>query len=85
MIEKTYNLCLKIGMVPIIVRKEVPGYVVNRLQFALLREAINLAVENVASVEDIDKAISYGLGLRWALMGPFLVFHLTSPKGLGKH
>jgi len=79
--EKVYNLCLEMGMVPIIVRKEVPGYVVNRLQFSIFREAVDLVLRGVASVEDIDKAVSYGLGLRWALMGPFLVFHLTSVPG----
>ncbi|MEM1546234.1 MAG: 3-hydroxyacyl-CoA dehydrogenase NAD-binding domain-containing protein [Candidatus Methanomethylicia archaeon] len=79
--QTVYNLCLRIGMMPIIVRKEVPGYVVNRLQFSILREAIDLVLKGVVSVEDIDKAISYGLGLRWALMGPFLVFHLTSVPG----
>ena len=79
--QRVYSLCLKIGMMPIVVRREIPGYVVNRLQFSILREAIDLVLRGVVSVEDVDKAISYGLGLRWALMGPFLVFHLTSVPG----
>jgi len=61
------------GQSPIVCRKEVPGFVLNRLQFALEREAFLLARMGVASVADIDRAVSEGLGLRWALIGPFLV------------
>ncbi len=58
--------------------KEVPGHVANRLQAALWREAINLVVEGVATVEDVDKAIVHGPGLRWAIMGPHMLFSLAS-------
>ena len=64
------------------VRKEVPGHVANRLQAALWREAISLVMEGVASVEDVDRAVSSGPGLRWALMGPHMLFSLAS-GGLG--
>ena len=64
--------------------KEVPGHVANRLQAALWREAINLVVEGVASVEDVDKAIVHGPGLRWAIMGPHMLFSLASGgEGIG--
>jgi 3-hydroxyacyl-CoA dehydrogenase len=62
-----------IGQSPIVCWKEVPGFVLNRLQFALEREAFALARAGVASVADIDLTVSDGLGLRWALIGPFLV------------
>ncbi len=62
--------------VPIRVRREVPGHLANRLTSALYREAVHLVAEGIASVEDIDKAVAYGPGLRWALMGPHLTYHL---------
>ena len=55
---------------------------VNRLQGALLCEAFNLVKEGIASAEDIDKAISEGLGLRWSFMGPFQTIHLNAPEGI---
>lgn len=61
--------------------KEVPGHIANRLQAAIWREAIHLAVEGVASVEDIDKAVAYGPGLRWAAMGPNTLLHLGGGPG----
>ena len=70
-----------IGKVPIELRKEVPGHVANRLQAALWREAIYLLAEDVASVKDIDAAISHGPGLRWALLGPHAAFHLGGGRG----
>ncbi len=73
--ETFYAAC---GKVTIRVQKEVPGHVANRLQAALWREAIHLVVEGVASVEDVDKAVSAGPGLRWSVMGPHLLFALGS-------
>lgn len=70
-----YESC---GKVTIRAQKEVPGHVANRLQAALWREAIDLVVEGVASVEDVDKAITAGPGLRWAVMGPHMLFSLGS-------
>ena len=66
------------GKVTIRVRKEVPAHVANRLQAALWREAVHLVAEGVASVEDVDKAVSAGPGLRWAVMGPHMLFSLAS-------
>ena len=70
-----YGRC---GKETIRLRKEVPGHVANRLQAALWREAIHLVLEGVASVEDVDKAIVHGPGLRWAIMGPHMLFDLAS-------
>ena len=67
---------------PLKLKKEIPGFVVNRLQGALLSEAFNLVKEGVSSAEDIDKAISEGLGLRWSFMGPFQTIHLNAPEGI---
>src|SRR5262249_10542268 len=66
---------------PIHIRREVAGHVANRLQAALWREAVSLAANGVASVADVDTAISDGPGLRWALMGPHLTFHLAGGTG----
>ena len=70
-----------VGKVTIEVRREVPGHVANRLQAALWREAIHLVNEGVASVADVDTAVSSGPGLRWAVMGPTLLFHLGGDDG----
>lgn len=70
-----------IGKRAIHVRKEVPGHIANRLQSALWREACYLVEQGVGSVEDVDAAIAYGPGLRWAVMGPHLTFHLAGGRG----
>jgi len=70
-----------IGKYPIEIKKEVPGHLANRLQAALWREAVHLVAEGVASVADVDAAISEGPGLRWALMGPHTTFHLAGGEG----
>ena len=63
------------------IQKEVKGHVANRLQAALWREAVHLVNEGVVSVADADAAIAYGPGLRWALMGPHLTFHMAGGEG----
>jgi len=75
-VETVYNFMSSLQKVPIIVRKEVPGFVFNRLSAALWREALDLLDKDVATVEDIDKVVYAGMGLRWAIMGPFLTYHL---------
>ncbi|TIW75603.1 MAG: 3-hydroxyacyl-CoA dehydrogenase [Mesorhizobium sp.] len=69
------------GKVTIRVNREVPGHVANRLQAAVWREAIHLVKTGVASVEDVDKAMWAGPGLRWAAMGPTMLFHLGAGEG----
>ncbi|MEM6548727.1 MAG: 3-hydroxyacyl-CoA dehydrogenase NAD-binding domain-containing protein [Pseudomonadota bacterium] len=71
----------QLGKVTIRLNREVPGHVANRLQAALWREAIHLVLEGVASVEDVDKAVWAGPGLRWAAMGPNMLFHLAAGPG----
>ncbi len=70
-----------IGKRPIHIRKEAPGHLANRLQAALWREAVSAVVSGLASVEDVDTAISAGPGLRWAVMGPHMTFHLGGGEG----
>lgn len=81
-VDQARNFYESVGKVTIEVRREVPGHVANRLQAALWREAIHLVREGVASVADVDKAVSSGHGLRWATMGPTHLFHLGADEGL---
>lgn len=80
-IEAAERFYASAGKTTIRVNKEVPGHVANRLQAAVWREAINLVVQGVASVEDVDKAVWAGPGLRWAAMGPTMLFNLGAGDG----
>ena len=77
-----YDFFKSIDKEPIIVDKEVPGHVANRISMAVWREAADLVLNGVCSVEDVDKAVCYGPGLRYALMGPHLIWELSNPKGI---
>ena len=72
-------------MKPIILRKELPGYLSDRLQEALWREALHIVNDGYATTEDLDRAVEDGPGLRWSLMGTFLTFHLAGGKAGMKH
>ena len=74
-----------VGKVTIRVKREVPGHVVNRMQAALYREAINLVLAGVADLPDVDRGIAYGPGLRWAIMGPHAAHHLAGGRGGLRH
>lgn len=84
--DRTYDACrsfmIEIGQQPILVRREISGFIVNRLQAALLGETMHLIGEGYATVNDIDKAVADALGLRWALLGPIMTAHLNAPGGL---
>ena len=80
-IDQSIAFYQAMGKYPIRLNKEVPGHIANRLQAAIWREAIHLAAENVASVADIDAAVSQGPGLRWALFGPHMTFNLGGGAG----
>jgi carnitine 3-dehydrogenase len=66
-----------IGMRPLLLRTEIEGYLGNRLQEAIWREALHLLADGVATTEEIDAAVRLGPGLRWGFMGPFLTFHMA--------
>jgi carnitine 3-dehydrogenase len=80
-ISKMKRFYEAVGKVPIVLKKAVPGHIANRLAMALWREAVDLVVQGIASVEDVDKAVCAGPGLRWAIMGPHLVYHLGGGPG----
>lgn len=71
----------ELGKVPVVLKKAVPGHLANRLAMALWREAVDLVVQGIASVEDVDKAVSAGPGLRWAVMGPHMIYNLGGGEG----
>lgn len=73
------------GMTPVMVQKELKGFVFNRLQGALLREAYCLVRDGVATVEEIDGLVRDGLGLRWSVVGPFEAVDLNTRGGIGRH
>ncbi|MBN9440467.1 3-hydroxyacyl-CoA dehydrogenase NAD-binding domain-containing protein [Bosea sp. (in: a-proteobacteria)] len=70
-----------LGRRPVILNREMPGHIANRLASALYREAVHLVEQGVASVADIDAALCNGPGLRWALMGPHMTYHLGGGEG----
>jgi len=74
-----------IGQKPVLVRREIEGFILNRLQGALLHEAFRLASQGIASAEDIDTTVKDGLGLRWAFMGPFETIDLNAPGGIADY
>lgn len=81
-VERARKIYLKAGQVPITLRKEMPGFVLNRLQAVLLAEAFRIVGAGVASPQDVDKTIRDGLGLRWSFMGPFETIELNAPGGI---
>lgn len=66
---------------PVVLQKEALGFICNRIQMAVYREVYNLVMNGVCTIEDADKAVTYGPGLRWAIMGPSLVFELGGGEG----
>ncbi|WP_426315826.1 3-hydroxyacyl-CoA dehydrogenase [Methylobacterium fujisawaense] len=74
-----------IGQVPITVLKEIEGFILNRLQGALLAEAFRLASEGYVTPQDLDKTVADGLGLRWSFMGPFETIELNAPGGIADY
>jgi 3-hydroxyacyl-CoA dehydrogenase len=71
-----------VGQSPIVVKREVGGFVLNRLQGALLNEAFRLVEDEVVSAADLDRTLADGLGLRWSFMGPFETIDLNAPGGI---
>ena len=84
-LNKAKNFYKSISMNPIMVKKELPGYLSDRLQEALWREALHIVNEGYAKTEDLDRAIEDGPGMRYSLMGTFLTFHLAGGKAGMKH
>ena len=75
----------QIGQVPIVVKRELEGFILNRLQGALLSEALRLVGEGYVSPQDLDKTVQDGLGLRWSFIGPFATIELNAPGGVADY
>lgn len=84
-VERAAKLFSRAGMSPLVVRKEIEGFVFNRLQGALLREAYCLVRDGVVSVSELDAVVRNGLGLRWAIVGPFETADLNTRGGIAAH
>ena len=80
--QRAGRILREVGQVPIEVKKEIDGFILNRLQAALLTEAFRLVQEGYVSPQDLDHTVADGLGLRWAFMGPFETIELNAPAGI---
>lgn len=84
-IKRTWQLMQQIEQKPVHVKKELEGFILNRLQGALLRESFRLVQEGYVDAEGLDTTIKEGLGLRWSFMGPFETIDLNAPGGLADY
>jgi 3-hydroxyacyl-CoA dehydrogenase len=84
-IERARDVMTAIGQVPITVKRELDGFILNRLQGALLSEALRLVGEGYVSPQDLDKTVQDGLGLRWSFIGPFATIELNAPGGVADY
>ena len=81
-VARAHQLYAQAGQSPVLLKKEITGFLLNRIQGAVLNEALNLYANGYASVEDLDKVLKDGLGLRWSFMGPFETIDLNAPEGV---
>lgn len=84
-VNRAEELYTTAGMSPVLVKQEIEGFIFNRIQGAVLREAYALVRDGIASVEDIDTVVRAGLGRRWAFMGPFETADLNTRGGIAAH
>ena len=83
-VTKAKAIYEQMGKVPVVLNKEVIGFIANRYQSAIHREAVDLVENGVCSVEDADKALVYSVGMRWGILGQFITMHLgAAPEGIG--
>jgi 3-hydroxyacyl-CoA dehydrogenase len=81
-LASTKTIYQEAGQVPVVLHKEITGFLLNRIQAAVLNEALNLYADGFASMEDMDLVLKNGLGMRWSFMGPFETIDLNAPQGL---
>jgi 3-hydroxyacyl-CoA dehydrogenase len=81
-LERAHQVLQSVGQVPVVVRRELDGFILNRLQGALLSEAMRLVGEGYVSADDLDKTVRDGLGLRWSFLGPMATIELNAPGGV---
>jgi L-gulonate 3-dehydrogenase len=84
-VRKSVRFMERVGQTPVLLRKYVPGFLLNRMQAALVREAVSLVNAGVTTPEGIDAVVRDGLGLRWALLGPFGVANTNADGGLREY
>ena len=84
-IARAERVFASVGQVPVVVRRELDGFVLNRLQGALLSEAMRLVGEGYVSADDLDKTVRDGLGLRWSFLGPMATIELNAPGGVADY
>ena len=84
-VDRTHDLMTRVGQAPIRLKKEVQGFVANRMQAALIGAALRLVKDGVASAADVDTAIKHGIGLRWSFMGPLETIDLNAPDGIADY
>ena len=84
-IDRARDFMAGCGMVPIVVRREIEGFILNRLQLAVLNEAFRLIADDYVTAEDLDKTIKDGLALRWSFMGPIETIDLNAPNGVADY
>ena len=75
-VERIKQFFAGLGKIPVVLRREIPGHIANRLAAAVWRGAVDLVITGAATVEDVDKALCAGPGIRWALMGQHMIYHL---------
>jgi L-gulonate 3-dehydrogenase len=84
-VARTRALMHRVGQVPVVAMKETRGFVLNRMQAALVAEAFRMVRDGVMSAEDVDACVRDGLGLRWSFMGPFETIDLNAPGGVSDY
>lgn len=80
--DVAYSLMTDVGQAPVRLRKEIDGFALNRVQYAIIAESWRLVQDGVISVKDIDLVMSEGLGMRYAFIGPIETMHLNAPEGM---
>ncbi|POX58719.1 hydroxylacyl-CoA dehydrogenase [Streptomyces sp. Ru62] len=84
-VQAAVDFYTAVGRAPVVERREIPGFVGNRLQNALSREAVYLVQQGVVTPDDLDTVVTHSLGIRWATVGPFLASHLGGGPGGYRH
>jgi 3-hydroxyacyl-CoA dehydrogenase len=81
-VERARDIYARAGQIPVLLKMEITGFLLNRIQGAILNEALNLYEGGYASIEDLDKVMKHGLAMRWSFMGPFETIDLNAPGGM---
>ena len=84
-VQQTFDVMQSVGQKPVKIYRELEGFILNRLQGALLREAFKLVEQGYVDAEGLDVTVREGLGLRWSFMGPFETIDLNAPDGLADY